>query len=144
MAANVFQPVELRRIRPKKIEGRRDAKWFLLRLQECDRRSAARRRRTRFEVRIEAAGEYGEIACRWSLDGGVFTLSVQAPPNTSATVLIPERLGQAVRVDGVAAVDGTRVPGVRAIARSAEGTLIEIGAGAYTFTVSVQLSAISR
>src|SRR5438046_10307295 len=64
MAANVFQPVELRRIRPKKIEGRRDAKWFLLRLQECDRRSAARRRRTRLEVRIEAAGEYGEIACR--------------------------------------------------------------------------------
>src|SRR2546430_16001406 len=64
MAANVFQPVELRRIRPKKIEGRRDAKWFLLRLQECDRRSAGRRRRTRFEVRIEAAGEYGEIACR--------------------------------------------------------------------------------
>lgn len=82
---------------------------------------------------------YGEIACRWQLDGNHFSLSVQVPPNTSASVIIPARLGQTIYVDGIPLAEATQADGIHAFEHSSEATLIEIGSGTYTFTACTVL-----
>jgi len=74
---------------------------------------------------------YGEIAIGWQIDGERFQLTVTVPPNTTATVIIPTRLGKQIAEGGVALESAVGVRGVR---REQETTSIEIGSGTYTFT----------
>ncbi len=74
---------------------------------------------------------YGEIATSWQIDGERFQLTVTVPTNTTATVVIPTRLGRQVTEGGVALESAVGVCGVR---REQKATSIEIGSGVYTFT----------
>lgn len=63
---------------------------------------------------------YGKISSDWRLDSGVFTLLVEVPVNTSATVVLPN-FGQNRRSQ-----DGVEISGDR----------VRIGSGSYQFTVN--------
>ena len=74
---------------------------------------------------------YGEIAASWQIDGERFQFTVTIPANTTATVVIPTRLGRRITEGGVALESALGIHGVR---REQEATCIEIGSGIYTFT----------
>jgi alpha-L-rhamnosidase len=74
---------------------------------------------------------YGEIATSWQIDGERFQLSVTVPTNTTATVIIPARLGRRITEGGVALESAV---GIRRVRREQKATSIEIGSGMYTFT----------
>jgi alpha-L-rhamnosidase len=74
---------------------------------------------------------YGEIATSWQIDGERFQLTVTVPTNTTATVVIPTRLGRTITEGGVALESAVGVRGVR---REQKATSIEIGSGIYMFT----------
>jgi alpha-L-rhamnosidase len=74
---------------------------------------------------------YGEIATSWQIDGERFHLSVTVPTNTTATVVIPTRLGRQITEGGM---DLKSAVGVREVRREQEATFIEIGSGIYVFT----------
>jgi alpha-L-rhamnosidase len=63
---------------------------------------------------------YGKISSDWRLDSGVFTLHVEVPVNTSATIVLPN-FGQNRRSQ-----DGVEITGDR----------VRIGSGSYQFTVN--------
>jgi alpha-L-rhamnosidase len=73
---------------------------------------------------------YGKINVHWKRDGNECKLDVQAPPNTTANVVLPVRDG------GPATIDGKpieRSPWVKEIVSSRENTQVTIGSGAYVF-----------
>jgi alpha-L-rhamnosidase len=74
---------------------------------------------------------YGEIATNWQIDGERFQLTVTVPTNTTATVVIPTRLGRQIAEGGVALESAV---GIRSVRREQKATSIEIGSGTYTFT----------
>jgi alpha-L-rhamnosidase len=74
---------------------------------------------------------YGEIATNWQIDGERFQLTVAVPTNTTATVVIPTRLGRRITEGGVALESAV---GIRRVRREQKAISIEIGSGMYTFT----------
>ncbi len=62
---------------------------------------------------------YGELRSKWSLENGSFRMSVIIPPNTTATVSLPESAGQQVQLNG------SRV----------QGLVHNLDAGRYEFVV---------
>lgn len=74
---------------------------------------------------------HGEIAIRWQIDGERFHLHVSVPANTTATVVIPSRLGRQITEGGAALSSAVGVRGVRS---EQEATFIETGSGIYAFT----------
>jgi alpha-L-rhamnosidase len=60
---------------------------------------------------------YGELESSWAIERNTFTLNVNVPPNTSATVQLP--------VSGEATVNGKAI----------NGTICEVSAGKYQFIV---------
>jgi alpha-L-rhamnosidase len=62
---------------------------------------------------------YGEIRSKWELNDGVFTMSVTIPPNTTATIYLPEAQGQRVQLNG----------------SEVHGVVHNLDAGKYEFTV---------
>ncbi len=76
---------------------------------------------------------YGEIAANWQIDGERFQLTVTVPTNTTATVVIPTRLGRQITEGGEALESAVGIRGVR---REQMATSIEIGSGVYTFTAT--------
>ena len=74
---------------------------------------------------------YGLAECRWKIEGKQIEIAVVIPPNTTATVTIPTRLGRQITEGGVALES---VVGVRGVKREQKATSIEIGSGMYTFT----------
>ena len=75
----------------------------------------------------------GPIVSEWRREKGEFTLEVSIPPNTTATVFLPARLGDPITEGGVAA---DRSPQVRYLRRESECAVYAIGSGNYRFTVS--------
>src|SRR5581483_5665664 len=76
---------------------------------------------------------FGEITTRWQIESERFQLTVTVPPNTTATVVIPARLGKHITQGGVALDSAV---GIRAVRREQKATSIEIGSGMYTFTAT--------
>jgi alpha-L-rhamnosidase len=60
---------------------------------------------------------YGELESSWAIESNTFTLNVNVPPNTSATVQLP--------MSGKATVNGNAI----------DGTICEVSAGKYQFIV---------
>src|SRR5207249_8118970 len=73
---------------------------------------------------------YGEVATSWQIDGERFHLTVTVPTNTTATVVIPTRLGRRITEGGVTLESAVGICRVR---REQKATSIEIGSGMYTF-----------
>lgn len=78
---------------------------------------------------------YGEIASQWHLHDGMFTLTVTVPPNTSATVRLPAGSGKGVTESGHELSIGE---GIKKVRREGSTTLVEVGAGTYTFACAWQ------
>lgn len=76
---------------------------------------------------------YGEIATRWLIEGERFQLAVTVPTNTTATVVIPTRLGGQITEGGVALDSAVGIRGVR---HEQKATSIELGSGMYMFVAT--------
>jgi len=82
-------------------------------------------------VRAEYDSIRGGIRSEWRQDDG-FELAVRIPANTTATVLLPARNPDQVRVDGAAVGS---VPEVRWLGVRGDRAAFEVGSGEYRFTV---------
>jgi alpha-L-rhamnosidase len=71
----------------------------------------------------------GELFSEWSQGDGCFTLSVQIPPNLTATVLIPGPEGRLLEGGG----DAVEADGVRSVDRDGGLWRVEVGSGSYRF-----------
>jgi alpha-L-rhamnosidase len=74
---------------------------------------------------------YGKVSSSWQLAGGTFSLAVDVPPNTTATVRLPHaRLADVLEsgqpVSGAGGISGARQDG--------ESVVLEAGSGDYRFT----------
>lgn len=74
---------------------------------------------------------YGAVASDWTLQGGTMTLTVRVPPNTTASVRLPDANPDAVREGAAVLADD---PGVSRTRREGSATLVEVGAGTYRFS----------
>jgi len=78
---------------------------------------------------------YGPIRIAWERQNHSFTIEVEVPENTSATVLLPDaELGQ-VEESGQSLRDNTA--GVISLKQRQDGVEVEIGSGEYTFSFRV-------
>ena len=64
-------------------------------------------------VKASHQSMYGLISSSWRKSAGKFTLDVTVPPNTSATVWLPARVGAAITESGKAADGAAGVKFVR-------------------------------
>ncbi len=76
----------------------------------------------------------GLIASHWTKRDDRFTLAVTLPPNTTATVLIPARSADQVRVEGEPAV---RHEGVKFLRQEKDRAVFEVGSGHWDFESSL-------
>ncbi|MEX0747217.1 MAG: family 78 glycoside hydrolase catalytic domain, partial [Rhodothermales bacterium] len=74
---------------------------------------------------------YGEVASGWTVEGGRLEVTVTVPPNTTATVRLPEARLQDVTESGGAV--GSAV-GVANAYQDGEDVVVEIGSGEYQFS----------
>ena len=72
----------------------------------------------------------GKIISEWSKAGGVFTLSIMIPPNTTATVFIPARSAEQVTESGR---DASRSQGVKFLRQEKDQAIFEIPSGSWLF-----------
>ncbi len=72
----------------------------------------------------------GPAAAEWRIENGRFRLSVEVPPNASATVALPPRAAGPVLESGRPA---TGRPGIRSVTAEPEGATILVGSGRYVF-----------
>ncbi|HET8655086.1 MAG TPA: glycoside hydrolase family 78 protein [Longimicrobiaceae bacterium] len=82
-------------------------------------------------VRASVNSLYGEVASAWERDGGRFELRVSVPPNTHATVWLPD-----ARLDGV--TEGghavATAAGVTSAVQKGDAVEVEVGSGDYDFS----------
>jgi alpha-L-rhamnosidase len=83
------------------------------------------------EVRVRHESVYGPIASHWSRTGDAFTLEVEVPPNTSATVRLPGARVEQVRESSQPAA---AAPGIAGVRQDGETATFELGSGHYSFT----------
>ena len=76
----------------------------------------------------------GRIASAWKLDGGVFTLDVTVPANTTASVFLPAATRARTTEGGVPLAVG-KIAGVQSFVAAGDALRVEVGAGTYRFEV---------
>ena len=81
---------------------------------------------------------YGSVASGWTLDNGAFSLTVDVPANTHATIRLPRAASSAVTLDGKALTNGDGVTGTR---QDGMDTIVEVGSGRYQFAYTLAPSA---
>lgn len=74
---------------------------------------------------------YGEIQSFWKEENGLFTFVVTIPPNTTATIILPEARPSEVNESGNPIDESV---GIKKISPSNQDLTIEIGSGNYQFT----------
>ena len=72
----------------------------------------------------------GEIASRWELKDGRFTLKVTIPPNTTATVFVPAKSAAKVTCDGQKL---EAMPQVKVLRQDGDRAVLAIESGTYEF-----------
>ena len=73
---------------------------------------------------------YGRVASEWKIAEGKFTLTVEVPPNTTATVRLPKaKIGQTTESQKPVA-GRTDLLGAR---QAGETVIVEVGSGTYVF-----------
>ncbi|MEK3878850.1 glycoside hydrolase family 78 protein [Paenibacillus sp. FSL M7-0420] len=77
---------------------------------------------------------YGTIRSEWTIDSGTIGLIAVIPPNTSATVLLPDALLAEVSETGMAAGQPLeQVPGIHSAEQLAQVVKVTLGSGEYRF-----------
>jgi len=81
---------------------------------------------------VKAAHEtmYGKVGSAWTLEGGRFTLDVDVPPNTTATVRLPGARVEGATESGRPLATGNGITGVR---QDADAVVVDVGSGHYSF-----------
>jgi alpha-L-rhamnosidase len=74
---------------------------------------------------------YGHVVSDWRIKDGQFTLNVEVPPNTHATVRLPGATLSQVRESSRPVAPG---PGISGVSEAGKDVAIEIGSGKYEFT----------
>jgi alpha-L-rhamnosidase len=82
-------------------------------------------------VRAQHESPYGTLRSSWSTEDGQFVLEVTVPPNSSASVRLPNATAAAVLEGGHALSVGKGIAGYR---QSGSDTDVDIGAGHYRFS----------
>jgi alpha-L-rhamnosidase len=79
----------------------------------------------------------GRIVSAWKLDGGVFTLDVTIPANTTASIYLPAATAERTSEGGAPLTEKTT--GIRSVSAAADNALkVEVAAGTYQFVVSAR------
>jgi alpha-L-rhamnosidase len=73
---------------------------------------------------------YGTLASTWKRDAKGFTLDIQVPPNTTATVWVPAKDAGTVTESGKPAA---KAAGVKFVKSENGAALFEVGSGSYSF-----------
>ena len=74
---------------------------------------------------------YGKLSCEWSIEGGKFSMNVEIPANTVATVYIPAKKPTDISESGKSIVEIKDIK----IAGEEEGyVVLKLGSGKYLFT----------
>ena len=75
---------------------------------------------------------YGPIRCSWKHEAGRFTLGIEIPANTTATVYVPAESADRVTEGGKPA---SKSSGVKFIRMQEGCAVFEVGSGVYGFRV---------
>ena len=86
-------------------------------------------------ARAEYDSIHGKIVSAWKIRNGAFTLNVAIPPNTTATIFLPNAKLADVRVNGRPAI---KADGVISFSQEAKTTIFEVESGQYNFTTPCQ------
>ena len=73
---------------------------------------------------------YGPVASGWKIADGKLMLSVEVPPNTTATVRLPEAKLDEISEGGKALAGRTEFSGAK---KDGDAVVVEVGSGAYVF-----------
>jgi alpha-L-rhamnosidase len=76
---------------------------------------------------------HGRIVSDWRREGGRFSLRIEIPPNTAATVYVPVTKGAEV-LEG--AGPAAEAAGVKLVRSGADSAIFEVGSGAYHFSTA--------
>jgi hypothetical protein len=74
---------------------------------------------------------YGAASVAWKIRGGNFTLELQVPPNTSATLHLPARYSAHVSLPATAA---GQAPGFKSLGMKDGEAVYQVGSGSYEFS----------
>lgn len=78
---------------------------------------------------------YGEIRSEWTIDSGKIELVTVVPPNTSATVLLPDAVLAGVQENGQ---ELQAVRGIHSAEQQEQSVKITLGSGKYRFGYALQ------
>jgi alpha-L-rhamnosidase len=78
---------------------------------------------------------YGRVASAWTLDNDGFTLTVEVPANTRASVRLPRAASSAVTLDSKPLGLGN---GVTSTTQDGSDTVVDVGSGKYRFAYSLR------
>jgi alpha-L-rhamnosidase len=83
-------------------------------------------------TRVGAAHEtpYGRVSSAWTHEGGRFALDVEVPPNTTASVRVPDATVAAVTESGRPLATGN---GIAAFRQDGDAVVVAVGSGRYAF-----------
>src|SRR5690606_6073481 len=74
---------------------------------------------------------YGTVTSGWSIKDGVITVEITVPPNTTATVTLPDAAGKQI-TEGKTTLD--RAKGIRAVTTEGGNVKFAVGSGTYAFS----------
>jgi hypothetical protein len=86
------------------------------------------------EVRTSYLSPYGMIKSEWTKKAGLFTLNVEIPVNTTATVYLPTTTVSAVTESGKSIHTQKKIQFLRI---DKDKALYKIGSGVYAFKVKI-------
>ena len=87
-------------------------------------------------TRVKASHKtmYGKVSSAWTLEDGRFTLGVEVPANTRATVRLPGAKLANVTEGGLGLSSGSGITGQR---QDGDVAVVELGSGRYSFSYPV-------
>jgi alpha-L-rhamnosidase len=92
-------------------------------------------------VSVSHLTSYGKVSSAWQLSGGTFSLVVDVPPNTTATIRLPKaKLGE-VQESGQPLSSAAAITGAR---QSGDAVVLNAGSGEYRFTFPVAVANTAR
>ncbi|MDB6041714.1 MAG: alpha-L-rhamnosidase [Gammaproteobacteria bacterium] len=84
---------------------------------------------------------YGRVSSDWKVSGGKLQFVVVVPPNTTATIRLPDSQITAVSESDRPLATGTGITGVR---QDGASTVVETGSGRYAFSYPYNMRAGER
>src|SRR5690348_452609 len=84
---------------------------------------------------------YGKVESSWQLADGTFSLAVEIPPNTTATVRLPHAQLADVRESDQPVSNAKGISGAR---QDGDAAVLEVGSGSYRFTFPLTVASTAQ